>query len=152
MTEPNAVVLMSTLQWPKGALGERPLLAFEPYDVTKLALEEGAPVDVAAWLEERGFERLVEGAWTFPHLAGHVLAVFVDLGEIELIDEAADLFSYPLSAVPSVWFEHLMRERSCLVITGLDLRLATEGMAGIEEAVRRGDAFAGMVLINEGLD
>jgi hypothetical protein len=26
------------------------------------------------------------------------------------------------------------------------------GVAGIEQAVRRGDAFGGMVLINEGLD
>jgi hypothetical protein len=43
-----------------------------------------------------------------------------------------------------------MRERSCLLITGVGLRLATDGMAGVEQAVRRGDAFAGMVLINEG--
>ncbi len=42
--------------------------------------------------------------------------------------------------------------RSCLVITGMDLRLATEGMGGIERAVRRGDALAGMVVINEGLN
>lgn len=63
-----------------------------------------------------------------------------------------DLFSYPLSELPSAWHEDLMRERSCLLITGIDLRLAPDGMAGIDQAVRRGDALAGMVLINEGLD
>ena len=78
MTEPNAVVFTTTLQWPQGAVGERALLAFEPYDVTKLALEEPALVHVPGWLLERGFERLVEGAWNFPHLEGHVLAVFAD--------------------------------------------------------------------------
>lgn len=45
-----------------------------------------------------------------------------------------------------------MGERNCLVWTGVDLRLATEGMAGIEEAGRRGEAYAGRVFINEGLD
>ncbi len=54
-------------------------------------------------------------------------------------------------SLPPSWHEHLMRERSCLVITGVDLQLAAEGMVGIERAVSRGDAFAGMVLINEGL-
>ena len=151
MTEPNAVVFTTALQWPQDALGERPLLAFEVYEVTHLALEDRSPVDVAGWLLERGFERLVEGAWSFPHLDGHVLGVFADLGDVALLDEGGDLFSYPLSGLPPSWQEHLMRERSCLVITGIDLRLATEGMAGIERAVRRGDAFAGMVLINEGL-
>lgn len=68
MTEPNAVVFTSTLKWPQGALGERALLAFEPYDVTTLALEEKTPVDVPGWLIERGFERLVEGEWNFPEL------------------------------------------------------------------------------------
>lgn len=152
MNEPTAVVLPMTLEWPRGALGERPLLVFEVYEVTHLALEDRAPVDVAAWLLERGFERLVEGAWNFPHLEGHVLGVFADIGDIALIDEGGDLFSYPLPGLPAPWHKHLMRERSCLVITGVDLRLATEGMAGIERAVRRGDAFAGMVMINEGLD
>jgi hypothetical protein len=152
MTEPNAVVFTTTLQWPQGALGERALLAFEPYDVTSLALDEKSPVAVDAWLTERGFIRLVEGAWSFPQLEGHVLGVFADLGEMSLLDEAADLFTYPLSGLPSGWCAHLMRERSCLVITGIDLRLATERMGGIERAVRRGNAFAGMVMINEGLD
>ena len=151
MTEPNAVVFTTTLQWPQGALGERALLAFEPYDVSSLALEEKSPVDVAGWLLERGFERLLEDVWTFPYMEGHVLGVFAEFGEMSLLDEAADLFTYPLSGLPSAWYEHLMRERSCLVITGVNLRLATEGMAGIERAIRRGDAFAGMVLINEGL-
>lgn len=151
MSEPNAVVFTGTLQWPRGALGERALLAFEPYDLTKLALEEPAPVDVPGWLVERGFERLVEGAWNFPYLQEHVLAVFSDLGDIELIDAAADLFTYPLLGLEASWREHLMRERSCLVITGVDLRLATDGMAGIDQAVRRGDAYGGMVMINEGL-
>lgn len=152
MNEPNAVIFTTTLKWPPDTVGARVLLAFEPYEVANLALEEQAPVDVAGWLTERGFERLVEGAWTFPHLEGHVLGVFADLGDMALLDEAADLFTYPLSGLSPGWYEHLMRERSCLLITGTDLRLATEGMAGIEQAVRRGDAYAGMVLINEGVD
>ncbi len=152
MNEPTAVVLPTTLKWPRDAVGERALLAFEVYDPTRLALEDRSPVDVPAWLMERGFDRLVEDAWSFPYLEGHVLGVFADLGDIALIDEAGDLFSYPLSGLPSSWHEHLMRERSCLLITGVNLRLATDGMAGIEQAVRRGNAFAGMVLINEGLD
>lgn len=152
MSEPNAVVFTGTLQWPRGALGERALLAFEPYEATKLALDEPAPVDVPGWLVERGFERLVEGAWNFPYLEDHVLAVFADLDVVELIDPATDLFTYPLSGLPHGWYAHLMRERSCLLITGVGLELATAGMAGIEQAVRRGEAFAGMVMINEGLD
>ena len=151
MREPNAVVLTTTVKWPLDAVGERALLAFEPYDPTFLALEDRSPVDVPGWLLERGFARLVEGAWSFPYLEDHVLGVFADLGVIALIDEADDLFSYPLSGLPSAWHEHLMRERSCLVITCVGLRLATDGMAGVDEAVRRGDAFGGMVLINEGL-
>lgn len=152
MTEPNAVVLTSTLKWPAATVGDRALLAFEPYDVARLALDEDSSIDVPGWLIERGFERLIEGAWNFPHLEGHVLGVFADFGEISLIDEAGDLFTYPLSGLPPAWYEHLKRERSCLLITGIDLRLATEGMAGVEESVRRGDAFAGMVQINEGLE
>jgi len=152
VNQPNAVVFTTTLKWPHATVGERALLAFEPYEVTNLALEEETPVDVAGWLTERGFERLVEDEWSFPYLEGHVLGVFADLGEMSLIDEAADLFTYPLSGISPGWYEHLMRERSCLLITGTDLRLATEGMAGVERAVRRGDAFSGMVLINEGLD
>jgi hypothetical protein len=73
VNEPNAVVFTTTLKWPQDALGERALLAFEPYEVTNLALEEEAPVDVAAWLTERGFEPLVEDEWSFPYLEGHVL-------------------------------------------------------------------------------
>ena len=152
MNEPNAVVFTTTLQWPQDALGERVVLAFEPYEVASLALDEKSPVDIPAGLLERGFERLVEGAWSFPHLEGHVLGVFADLGDITLLDEGGDLFSYPLSGLSPSWHEHLMRERSCLVITGIDLRLATEGMGGITRAVGRGDAYAGMVLVNEGLD
>lgn len=151
MNEPTAVVLPKTLKWPRDALGEHALLAFEVYDPTHLPLEDRSPVDVPAWLLERGFERLVEEAWSFPYLEGHVLGVFADLGDIALI-EGGDLFSYPLAGLPAPWREHLMRERSCLLITGVDLRLATHGMGGIEDAVCRGDAYAGMVLINEGLD
>lgn len=151
MNEPTAVLLTTTLKWPRDAIGDRALLAFEPYDPTDLALEDRSPVDVPAWLLERGFARLVEGGWQFPYLDDHVLGIFADLGVMALIDEADDLFSYPTSGLPSAWHEHLMRERSCLLITGVDLCLATAGMAGVEEAVRRGDAFAGMVLINEGL-
>ena len=151
MSGPTAVVLPTTLKWPREAVGERALLAFEAYEPTDLALEDRLPVDVPTWLLERGFARLVEGAWEFPYLEDHVLGIFADFDVIALIDEADDLFSYPMSGLPSAWREHLMRERSCLLITGVDLRLATDGMSGIEAAVRRGDAFAGMVLINEGL-
>ncbi len=73
-----------------------------------------------------------EDAWSFPKLEGHVLGVFVDLGEMSLIDEASDLFTYRLSSLASGWYEHLMRERNCLLVTGVDLRLATDGMAGIK--------------------
>ena len=151
MNEPSAVVLTSTLQWPQGALGQRPLLAFEVYEPTALALEDRVPLDVEAWLLQRGFERLVADEWTFPYLEDHVLGVFEDLGQMALIDEADDLFTYPLGGLPAQWCEHLKRERNCLLITGKDLRLSADGMAGVERAVRRGEAFGGMVLINDGM-
>lgn len=101
MNEPTAVVLPRTLKWPRDAVGGRALLAFEVYDPTHLAQEDRSPVDVPAWLLEPGFERLVEDAWNFPYLEGHVLGVFADLGDIALIDEGGDVFSYPLSGLPS---------------------------------------------------
>lgn len=112
----------------------------------------GDCLSYSGWLTERGFECLVDAAWSFPYLEGHVLGVLADLDDIALIDEGGGLFNYPLSGLPPGWYEHLMRERSCLLITGMSLHLATEGMAGIEHAVRRGDAYGGMVLINEALD
>ena len=115
MNEPNAVVYTTTLEWPQVTVGKRALLAFEAYDVTSLALEERAPVDVPGWLIARGFERLVEGEWNFPDLEGHVLGVFDDLGDVALIDEVGDLFTYPLAGLSRGWYEHLMRERSCLL-------------------------------------
>jgi hypothetical protein len=50
-----------------------------------------------------------------------------EFDELALIDEAGELFQYPLSAAPRDWFDHITRERNCLIITGTDLRLATEG-------------------------
>ena len=61
--------------------------------------------------------------WTFPYLDGHTLAIHYDFKVLALIDEADDLFTYPLSALPVDWNSHLKRERNCLLITGVDLRL-----------------------------
>ncbi len=57
MTRPDAVLHFSSLQWPSGALGRRPLLVFEPYDASVFSLEEGAPDNPEASLLARGFER-----------------------------------------------------------------------------------------------
>ena len=91
MSELTGVVLCSALQWPVDALGERPLLVFEPYDVSVLALEEGGPSDLPGWLTERGFAQLVEGSWTFPHEHELVLGVFDEFDTLALIDEGDDL-------------------------------------------------------------
>jgi hypothetical protein len=51
--------------------------------------------------------------------------------DFALIDEAADeLFGFPLSGVPDDWCSRLKMERNSLVITEVDLRLATAGMDG----------------------
>lgn len=43
----------------------------------------------------------------------------------------------------SSWRQHLMREQSCRLIAGAVVRLATEGVTGIEDVTGRGDAFVG---------
>lgn len=148
--EPNAVLLCSTLEWPVGALGKRPLLAFEPYDLSVFALEEGGASDVGGRLAERGFAQLVEGAWAFPHTHELILGVFDEFDTLSLIDEGDGLFEYPLSALPGDWYAHVLRERICLVITGSNLQLTTAGMEGVHQAVARGDAFGAMVMLNDG--
>jgi hypothetical protein len=46
--------------------------------------------------------------------------------DFALIDDAADqLFGYPISGIPQDWYSHLKLEGNCLVITGVDIRLAT---------------------------
>jgi hypothetical protein len=149
-TAPDAVLLCSTLQWPAGALGRRPLVVFEPYDISKFALEEGASTDVTGWLKERGFAPLVKDSWDFPLEHELVLGVFKEFDTPALIDEGDDLLNYPLGALPTDWFAHLQRERVCLVVTGANLQLTTLGMEGVHQAVARGDAFGAMVMINDG--
>ena len=148
--EPNAVLLCSALEWPVGALGKRPLLVFEPYDLSVFALEESGRSNVAGWLAERGFAQLVEGSWAFPHTHEFILGVFDEFDTLSLIDEGDDLFNYPLSALPDDWYAHVQRERICLVITGSNLQLTTAGMEGVHQAVARGEAFGAMVMLNDG--
>jgi hypothetical protein len=150
VSEPTGVILCSKLQWPADALGRRPLLVFEPYDLSVFGLEGGAPSDVKGWLTERGFAQLVEGSWAFPHGHELVLGVFDEFDTLALIDEGDDLFNYPLGALPTDWFAHLQRERVCLVVTGANLQLTTLGMEGVHQAVARGDAFGAMVMVNDG--
>jgi hypothetical protein len=52
--------------------------------------------------------------------------------------------------VPPDWYSHLKIERNCLVITGVDLQLATAGLDGVDDACAQGRAFGAMVLINDG--
>jgi len=151
MIEPTAIFLFSSLQWPAGALGERPLLVFEPYDPSVFSLDEETTGETSSSLLERGFQRLDVDAWSFPYLEGYVLTMLEEFDELALIDEAGELFQYPLSAAPVDWYQHLTRERNCLVITGTGLRLAADGMAGVHEAARRGTAFAGSVLAHDGM-
>ena len=151
MTEPTAVLLFSSLQWPADALGRRPLLVFEPYDPSVFSLDEEAAGEASSSLLARGFERLETEAWSFPYLGGHVLTMLEEFDELALIDEAGELFQYPLSAAPAEWYEHVTRERNCLVITGHGLRLATDGIAGVNEACRLGTAFGGSALAHDGM-
>lgn len=150
MTDPTAIVLCSQLQWPADAFGSRPLIVFEPYDSSVFALEDGDSSDIASWLTQRGFARLIEGSWDFPYEHELVLGVFADFDALALIDEGDDLFNYPLNALPADWYAHLTRERNCLVITGVGLELAQAGMEGVHRAVGRGEAFGAMVLLNDG--
>lgn len=71
--------------------------------------------------------------------------------DFALIDEAADqLFGYRLSGIPEGWYSDLKMERNCLVITGVDLKLATAGMEGVKDACAKSRAFGAMVMINDG--
>jgi hypothetical protein len=67
-----------------------------------------------------------------------------------LNDEGDELFAYPVSALPTEWYSHLKLERNCLLITGVDLRLAAVGMDGVHDACARGQAAGGMLLVNDG--
>lgn len=151
MTEVSGVALFSTLQWPADALGERALLVIESYDPSVWRIDGIPTRDALEALRVRGFAPLERERWSFPYLEEHLLAIDESSGSLALIDEAADeLFGYRLDAVPTQWYQHLQRERSCLVITGVDLHLATAGMEGVEQASAYGNAFGAMVLINDG--
>lgn len=91
------------------------------------------------------------GSWNFPPQTEHLVVVHEEFDALGVIDEGADeLFAYPLSALPEEWFAHLKRERSCLVITGVDLKLAWAGLEGVRQACERGQAAGAMLLINDG--
>jgi hypothetical protein len=114
-------------------------------------LDDSDTPDAIAGLQERGFEALNPDGWSFPYLEDHLVAIDEASDDFALIDEAAEeLFGYPLSGVPSNWYSHLKMVRNCLVITGVDLRLATAGMDGVRDACADGRAFGAMVMINGG--
>lgn len=151
MSEVSGVAIFSRLNWPKDALGERPLLVIESYEPSVWGRDDSAAPDTATRLRERGFEALEPEGWSFPYLEDHLVAIDESSDDFALIDETADeLFGYPLSEVPDDWYSHLRMERNCLVITGVDLRLATAGMDGVKEACTNGSAFGAMVMINDG--
>lgn len=151
MSEINGVALFSRLKWPKDALGERPLLVIESHDPSVWRLDDSETPDAITGLKERGFEPLGLDAWSFPYLDDHLVAIDESSDDFALIDEAADeLFGYPISGIPAEWCAHLKLERNCLVITGIELRLATDGMNGVKEACVNGRAFGAMVMINDG--
>lgn len=151
MSEVNGVALFSRLKWPKDALGERPLLVIESYEPSVWKLDDSAGLDAIAGLRKRGFEPLRPDGWSFPYLEDHLVAIDESSDDFALIDEAADeLFGYPLSGVPNDWYSHLKMERNCLVITGVNLRLATAGMDGLKDACADRRAFGAMVMINDG--
>lgn len=151
MSQINGVALFSRLKWPKDALGERPLLVIESHEPSIWKLDDLPEADPIAGLRERGFEPLQPEGWSFPYLEDHLVAIDETSDDFALIDEAADeLFGYPLSGVPEDWYSHLKMERNCLVITGVDLRLATAGMDGVKKACADGKAFGAMVMINDG--
>ncbi len=152
VSEATAVALFSALEWPEGALGRRALLAFEPYDASVFSLNQDRAGDPISCLLERGFARQVPGVWAFPHVEGHSLGIFEDFDEVALIDEADDLFVYPLSALPQDWLGHVERERCCLLVTGVGLSLATAGFKGVERAAARGEAVGGAVMLVDPAD
>lgn len=151
MNDVAGVALFSTLKWPKDALGERPLLVFESYDPSVWNRDGGSGSDAITGLRDRGFEPLLPEGWSFPYLDDHLLAIDEPDDDFALIDDAADqLFGYPISAIPGEWYSHLKMERNCLVLTGVELGLATAGMNGVKAACEDGRAFGAMVLINDG--
>jgi hypothetical protein len=153
VSEVNGIALFSRLKWPKDAVGERPLLVIESYEPSVWKLEDSGAADAITGLHERGFQPLNPDGWSFPYLDDHLVAINESSDDFALIDEAADeLFGYPISGIPAEWYAHLKMERNCLVITGVDLRLATAGMDGVKDACTKGKAFGAMVMINEGLD
>ncbi len=151
MSEVSGAAVFLRLKWPKDALGERPLLVIESYEPSVWKLDDSEHVDVPTALRERGFEPLRSGDWSFPYLEDHLVAIDEPSDGFALIDDAADeLFAYPLSGIPPAWYSHLKLERNCLLITGVGLRLATDGMDGVEQACANRRAFGAMVLINDG--
>ncbi|MPZ93113.1 MAG: hypothetical protein GEU68_16120 [Actinobacteria bacterium] len=152
MGEVAGVALFTDLEWPKGTLGRRPLLVFESYDASAWRLPDRPYTggdDMSVFLD-RGFELFVPDRWTFPYLEGLFLAIHYDFDVMALNDEGDELFTYPLSALPTEWYSHLKLERNCLLITGLELHLATAGMEGVHDACARGHAAGGMLLVNDG--
>jgi hypothetical protein len=151
VSEVNGVALFSRLKWPEDAFGERPLLVIESYEPSVWKLDDSDAPDAITGLRERGFELLKPDSWSFPYLDDHLVAIDESSDDFALIDDAADeLFGYPISGIPQDWFSHLKLERNCLVITGVDLRLATDGMKGVKDACGNGRAFGAMVMINDG--
>ena len=151
MSDVNGVALFTRLKWPKDAMRERPLLVIESYEPSVWQRDDCPGPDVIAGLRDRGFQPLGPDGWSFPYLDDHLLAIDESSDDFALIDDAADeLFAYPLSGIPQDWYSHLKLERDCLVITGVDLRLATAGMEGVKEACANRTAFGAMVMINDG--
>lgn len=151
MSEASGIALFSRLKWPVDAVGERALLAIESYEPSVWKLDDSDELGAIEWLRQRGFERLKPDDWSFPYLDDHLVAIDESSDDSALIDEAADeLFGYPLRGIPPDWYSHLKLERNCLVITGVDLRLATSGMDGVRDACAEGRAFGAMLMINDG--
>lgn len=151
MSDVNGVALFSTLKWPKDALGERSLLVIESYEPSVWQRDDCGDRDAIAGLRARGFAPLRSDGWSFPYLEDHLVAIDESSDDFALIDDGADeLFSYPVSGIPQDWYSHLKLERNCLVITGVGLRLATDGMEGVNQACASRRAFGAMVMINDG--
>ena len=153
MNRVTGVAHFSDLQWPADALGRRALLVFEPYEPNVLMLPDH-PVSaegVIASCVERGFGLLSPDAWSFPHLSEYQIVLDKEFDDFAIIDDyVEELFVYPVNALPRDWFAHLRRERSCLVITGIELGLTTRGLDGVRDACRSGRAVGGMLLVNDG--
>lgn len=124
--------------------------AFEPYEPSVLQLPGHPSGDdgIMSSLAERGFEPLRPGAWSFPEVPEHQIAISDDLDAFAVIDDGADeLFAHPLGTIPERWRAHLLRDGVCLVITGISLRLASRGLDGGTEASARDQVFGGMVMV-----